>query len=112
MYLKISGDRRTPFIVADLFWKPFDARFQDLLQDFAFHEKLLKDELVVAQLQDVRTVMESIAEERLRAAKERLHAADGREEMRRTSVLTEEMKSLLEQQHQGTSKHSVGDISR
>ena len=33
-----------------LFWKSFDARFEDILDDFKFHADLVQHELLLAQL--------------------------------------------------------------
>lgn len=48
MFLKKDGGARQPVcVVTNLFWRPFDARFRDLLEKIKFHCQLVKDETLV-----------------------------------------------------------------
>jgi hypothetical protein len=40
-----SGNRSSVVIFSSLFWKPYDARFQDVLDSMKHHQKLLTTEL-------------------------------------------------------------------
>ncbi|PSN59982.1 hypothetical protein BS50DRAFT_681838 [Corynespora cassiicola Philippines] len=44
-----TSQRSKPMILTSLFWKPFDARFQDVLDDMTYHKKLLKAEFSLYQ---------------------------------------------------------------
>ena len=50
--------QKVPFVVTGLFWKPFDARFEDLLDDLRFHQDLVKSEMLLAEMHDTRKARE------------------------------------------------------
>ncbi|KAI0451042.1 hypothetical protein F5B21DRAFT_507573 [Xylaria acuta] len=45
---KYGKIKRTPLVVADLMWKPFDLRFQTVLESINFHQKIVQKELEVS----------------------------------------------------------------
>jgi hypothetical protein len=54
-----AGAKRSPFVVAGLLWKPFDARFEDILDDFRFHGDVMDRELKLVQLDDTKKLQET-----------------------------------------------------
>jgi hypothetical protein len=50
-------------VASGLFWKPFDARFDEFLSDLRYHADLVNKELLLAQLQETKDVKASIAKE-------------------------------------------------
>lgn len=42
-------------VVSNLFWKPYNIRYQDFLGRLAFHQKHIKDELLLATIEDNAT---------------------------------------------------------
>lgn len=39
-------------------WKPFDERFQNILQKIAIHQKIVKEELQLANIQGLRFIID------------------------------------------------------
>lgn len=54
--------RRTPFVIGDLLWKPFDVRFQSILGRLQFHQSLLKEELQWATMGSLKSTMRAEAQ--------------------------------------------------
>jgi len=77
--------------VTNLFWRPFDARFKDLLEKIKFHCQLVKDETLVTIYENSTLTISAQAAEYAEAAKGRIRASEVREEM----------KNSLQQQHGG-----------
>jgi len=73
-----EGAKPVPLVVADLFWKPFEARFDDLLEKLRFHQDMVKDEMTIATYIDMKRKSNEEkrlhAEDRLRAAETQLAA--------------------------------------
>ena len=88
-------------MVTNLFWKPFDARFKDLLERIKFHRQLVKDETLVTIYENSTRTISAQAAEHAKAAKERIRASDARDMINHTSKLAEEMKNSLQQQQRG-----------
>lgn len=83
-----EGAKPVPLVVADLFWKPFEARFDELLEKLRLHQDMVKDEVTIATYMDMkRTSNEEKrlhAEDRLRAAETRLAAKQTQRENEET----------------------------
>jgi hypothetical protein len=58
--------RRTPTVIGDLFWKPFDVRFGEILDQMRFHQQVAKDALQWAYLSDLKNAAD-IADKRDKA---------------------------------------------
>ncbi|OCL06693.1 hypothetical protein AOQ84DRAFT_410359, partial [Glonium stellatum] len=71
---KSGGQKATPLVVADLFWKPFDVRFTDLLEKMKWHRKVIKFEILLIQYEQAKEAIEKLTEEQMRAEEERLEA--------------------------------------
>lgn len=97
----VSGPKRRPFIFASLVWKPFDSRFQDLLEQLSYHRQLLRDEMVLAEYHCAENARLAGELDKFEAAVERQRAAEARDVQDQTRQLTEEMKVLLEDQQKG-----------
>lgn len=48
-------------VTSGLFWKPFDARFDEFLGDLRYHADLVNKELFLVQLQETKGMKASIA---------------------------------------------------
>jgi hypothetical protein len=48
LFLHFIGLKRTPVVITELLWKPFDVRFRDVMERMKFHQKVVKAELEVA----------------------------------------------------------------
>ena len=77
--------KRTPVIVADLLWRPFESRFQDVIERMKFHRAILKDELNLAMN---KSIVSKLDAEEKRAEAVRLEAE-------RHAKLSEEIKTTL-----------------
>jgi hypothetical protein len=44
------GAKKAPLVAEGLLWKPFDARFEEILGDFRFHADVVKTELLLTHL--------------------------------------------------------------
>lgn len=82
-------------------WRPFDARFQDLLERMAYHRKLVEGELTLVPAQATHDAEKAAVQERALAAEERSHAEEARTKALVASSCTAEMKRLLEEEHRG-----------
>jgi hypothetical protein len=77
-------------VIADLLWRPFDVRFQEMLERMAFHQKALEDELKLAGMEDLRSTLRAQAD----------RADDARAEVRRNAKLSEEADKKLSEEMQ------------
>lgn len=53
--------KRTPLVVTSLMWKPFDVRFQDILEKIKLDQKIVKEELQFASMGGLKTAMQNAA---------------------------------------------------
>ena len=105
-----------------LFWRPFDSRFGELLEQMTHHSSIVQDELRLADMRagaeeralaaqarnlssDERVAADlarnAAAEEQRRAELERLLDADAREEIKRTQKTVDAMNSYFQQKDAG-----------
>jgi hypothetical protein len=75
--------KRTPLVVGELLWKPFDIRFQDILERLKFHQSVLRDELKWAKLGNIQSTFEAEAQ---KADEGRQAAMQMKESMSRLEV--------------------------
>ncbi|KAJ4355640.1 uncharacterized protein N0V89_003660 [Didymosphaeria variabile] len=74
--------KRSIRVATGLLWKPFDVRFEDVLENFRFHKDLVNSELLLAQLLETRDGKANIAsqiqalQEALRKREEQFAARD------------------------------------
>lgn len=50
--------KRTPVVIADLMWKPFDLRFQIVLEGIQFHQEIVRDELQHSETSALRILIQ------------------------------------------------------
>jgi hypothetical protein len=89
-----------PAVVFSLMWKPFDAFFEEILQELRFHSDLVKEELTLVQLELSITHNQSDVEERRRAAEDRIAAAKTRKTIDHSNSLASETLKLLEKKYE------------
>jgi hypothetical protein len=77
--------KRTPVVIAELLWRPFESRFQDIIERMKFHQAILKDELDLAVK---KSLLSKLDAEMKRAEEARLQAE-------RHAKLSEEIKETL-----------------
>jgi hypothetical protein len=51
--------RRTHVIIGDLLWKPFDARFKEILEQMKFHRQTLMDEVKLLLLENMQQMLQN-----------------------------------------------------
>jgi hypothetical protein len=59
--------RRTPIVIGQLLWRPFDVRFENFLGRLKFHRQVLQDEQNIIHLKTLVSSIELQAEERKQA---------------------------------------------
>lgn len=104
--------KRTPVVIGQLMWKPFNVRFSDLVEKLEHRHSTLFDELAVTNLSnmlDERTNAEAsrkeMSEEQKRNQEEREAAAAEREMAQRERMLADaERRNNLEARSQTSSK--------
>lgn len=102
--------KRTPVVVGNLMWKPFDVRFHDLLEDMDHHREVVKLQLLM-MVCDTQIEFASKAERESHfAAAERHTAKSDRQRAKEMEAYMEKIlnqdtktKGLLEKQYQGQS---------
>ena len=72
-------------MIGSLCWKPFDARFGDLVGQLKFHQEVLKDEIAIHEFQRSHDA-------RVEGVEERRKAADGRETLKLNYNLSSEIR--------------------
>jgi len=82
-------------------WKPFSARFDDIIEQMKSHREVLLDELKILQLQASKESRREAAEERRFAANERERQAVARADVELIKFDVEANRRLLEQQYKG-----------
>ena len=92
--------RKTPAVICDLMWTPFDTRFKDLLEQMESHRNMIRYEIEILQAQILSAVETSASLERTYAAEERKLAAEGRIRAQKAAEMTYDMRALLEKQQQ------------
>ena len=102
--------KRTPVVVGNLMWKPFDIRFHDLLEDMDHHREVVKIQLLImvreAQIESAsKAEREShfAAAERQTAKSDRQKSKEMEAYMEKVLNQGEKTKGLLEKQYQGQS---------
>ncbi|OCL09419.1 hypothetical protein AOQ84DRAFT_375857 [Glonium stellatum] len=96
---KNGGAKKSPLVALDLFWKPFDVRFQDFLEQLKLHRQLINDEILLEQYQGGLLARKSGVEELIRGAQDRTFTSEACNQVERTKDMTEDMKSMLETRH-------------
>ena len=102
--------KRTPVVVGNLIWKPFDIRFHDLLEDMDHHREIVKTQLLI-MIRDAQIDLAGKVERESHLAAAERHftktntqkSKEMKEFMEKTLDHAEETKGLLEKQHQGHS---------
>jgi hypothetical protein len=85
------GLRKTPAVIGDLMWKPFDVRFQSMLEQMkSRRESILYDLLIWNS--------KTSAEERQRAAEERQNASTERERVKEECMESAEERQLAQEE--------------
>lgn len=84
----VIGTKNSAFVVADLFWKPFDTRFDELLIQMDMHRREIKNEIQLIQYRNCELSIQAHAE--------------GIDTAKSTHVVTKEAKIQLEQQQRAT----------
>ncbi|KAF2177985.1 hypothetical protein K469DRAFT_754797 [Zopfia rhizophila CBS 207.26] len=109
VFTKENGEaKRSVRVATGLLWKPFDARFDELLDDFKFHADLVKSELLLTELLETREGKEAIASQ-IQDIKERLSRA---EKAREATLLNSQGVSDLAQQTKYITEHKIYEIQR
>jgi hypothetical protein len=107
LILTFSALKRAALVASNLMWKPFDTRFQDLLEDMDYQREILNTQLLImirnAQIGLVekteREPQFAIADHPAKTDKQK--SKEMKEFMEKTLSESEETKRLVEKQHEG-----------
>ena len=92
--------RKTPAVICDLMWTPFDTRFKDLLEQMESHRNMIRYEIEILQAQVLCAAETSASWERRYATEERKLAEEERIRAQGAAQITYDMKLLLEKEQQ------------
>lgn len=96
-------------IIGDLMWKPFDARFSEMLEQMAYHRNLITEEFRLMSVQATINAEEAAIIERRLAANERQVASEARDKLNTVAGCTVKGVLVLEQQ---TKDHTFRRIQK
>jgi hypothetical protein len=92
---KFVGLKKTPFVIGDLMWKPFDSRFSDILHRLENHRKALYEEVHLWHFNaSARARARAAADRHLAREKQELDVLD-REEAAREHALALKERQLM-----------------
>jgi DNA-binding protein H-NS len=89
-------------VTSSLAWRPFDTRFGDLLDQIAFHQSLVRDELDLARTISLNHSEEAAKKEQALAEKEREQAERSRRRIEDIQKCTASIRETLEWESEGT----------
>jgi hypothetical protein len=87
-------------VMVGLFWKPFDARFEDILEDFKFHADVVKTDLLLTQLFQTNQGKSALSGQ-INELNNRISETERAREAK-NKALTGLEAQILEQKHKGT----------
>lgn len=93
--------RKTPAVIGDVLWTPFDVRFKNVLDEIATQRTRLLDEISLLQLQQSAESEAKANEERKLADTERKLAEDARQKIEQIDASTSGLAYHLESQANG-----------
>jgi hypothetical protein len=94
----LVGIKKTPVVIGTLFWKPFDVRFQGLLEKLKAHREQLQDEITICSYREAHNAERLAAEERRTAAVKIEAAITAAENAQKASV---EQSRVQEERYKG-----------
>ncbi|OCL08347.1 hypothetical protein AOQ84DRAFT_42671 [Glonium stellatum] len=92
-----GGLRKTPIVIGELLWKPFNVRFDEVLGRMAHHRDLVNSELDIIRAQAANDAEAAAAHERSLEAKERYEAEKSRRQLEEHSRRTNEAWKLIDE---------------
>lgn len=96
--------RRTPFVIRDLLWTPFNSRFNDFLHKLSGHQQLVHEELTLLHIEASRAAEGAASWERKLAAEERHRADEARAKLDQSIAQTNEVRQNICKQESGMCK--------
>jgi hypothetical protein len=106
----ITASKSSAAIVMKLLWKPFDAFFETTLEELRFHADLVRDEIIIEQLNTSTCHNRMSLEEQARAAQDRIASAEAREVAKHNEFLTSESMRLQDKRNEGRELKSSFDF--
>ncbi|PMD42872.1 hypothetical protein L207DRAFT_581518 [Hyaloscypha variabilis F] len=100
---KDGTSKSSAAIMIKLLWKPFDAFFETTLEELRFHADLVRDEIIIEQLNTSTCHNRMGLEEQARAAQDRIASAEARELTKHNEFLTSESMRLQEKRNEDES---------
>lgn len=58
LLITFQGLKRTPVVIGDLLWKPFDVRFKEILEQMEYHKKTLMKEVNSSALVKIQSLLQ------------------------------------------------------
>jgi hypothetical protein len=87
--------------VIDLFWKPYDARYQELLGNLAFHRQILIDFLQLESYKDVVCNRNAASDALQKDAETRLAFAEIRMTAEKSKHVSNSVRATVERSYRG-----------
>lgn len=87
--------------MASLLWKPYDVRFQDLLNQLKAHRALFHHELQLAHYLATKTAAEAEKDERVKTLEYRLAQTEAQNVAKRTLKMSEAIQKQQEKEYIG-----------
>jgi hypothetical protein len=106
---KFLGLKKTPFVIGDLMWKPFDSRFSDMLHRLETHRKALYEEVHLWHFNaSARARAKAAADRNLTREEQELDVLDREEAAReRALALKERQLVALERQQSAEARENT-----
>lgn len=93
--------RKTPAIIGDVLWTPFDVRYKEILDELQTKKELLFDEIHLLQAEKASDAEVKAAEERKMAEAERQRANCARQKIDSMSASSAATLAILQRQAKG-----------
>ncbi|KAJ8115345.1 hypothetical protein OPT61_g2995 [Boeremia exigua] len=103
--------KRSVRVTTSLLWKPFDARFEELLDNFRFHASFVKSELLLLDLLETKQGKDELASQ-IQSVKAELRRLDRVISSRNTNDMTEQSVRDLEKRLSEARRDKVYNIQQ
>lgn len=99
--LTLLATRKTSLVILDLFWKPYDARFNDLIDTMSSHRDILSSYMDFQVYKNILESRDENRKERMDEAMERMKSAEARLVGEKHFELTKRMREDQERSNRG-----------
>jgi hypothetical protein len=92
--------RNSFVVVSDLFWRPYDLRFKDLLGQMEHHRTIIEAEMMVAHTETSTNIEKILESDSVKAA---IHRMEARAEGQSIHMKLDSLEQKIETEHRGRS---------